>query len=210
MQDKIENIVISLAGMLQATTLILELSQKGKIDDQAFETCIYSIFQTDPTDVASVYGGLDHIKLGLEKVITTFDPLFKAGRLQNRYLLSLIHLQKKLARSPHLLQILKQRLKQTQKQVDYFSLTHPTVISNLADIYSSTINTFRFRVVILGSSRILHAKENTEKIRALLLAGIRSATLWRQSGGSRLQMLFMRTNIKNTAETLLAKKDFCT
>jgi high frequency lysogenization protein len=42
-----------------------------------------------------------------------------------------------------------------------------------------------------------------EKVRALLLAGIRAAVLWRQVGGSRLQILFSRAKIKAAAEKIL-------
>ncbi len=44
-----------------------------------------------------------------------------------------------------------------------------------------------------------------KKIRALLLAGIRSSVLWRQMGGSRLQFIFSRQKIKKTAEKLLLR-----
>jgi high frequency lysogenization protein len=132
-------------------------------------------------------------------------------------MLSLMHLQKKLSRSPKMLTTLTQRLRQTQKQVDYFTLTHPTVITNLSDIYLNTISTFKFRIIILGSQRVLHARENMDKVRALLLAGVRAAVLWKQVGGSRIQILFSRTKIKAAAEKILqqiehnqqiAQKDF--
>jgi high frequency lysogenization protein len=84
-------------------------------------------------------------------------------------------------------------------------MTHPTVIANLADIYLNTISTFHFRVMILGTQRVLNAKENMEKVRALLLAGVRAAVLWRQVGGSRLQILFSRAKIKACAEKLLTQ-----
>lgn len=125
--------------------------------------------------------------------------------MQARYMLSLIHLQKKISRSPHILQTLSRRILQTKKQVEYFSLTHPTVIANLADTYLSTISPFKFRVIIWGSQRLLSVNENMEKIRALLLAGIRSSVLWRQMGGSRFQLVFSRAKIKAMAEKILAE-----
>ena len=203
MQHNIEDIVIALAGMQQAIILLIELTQKGKMDQAAFQTCIYSIFQSNPENVPSVFGGIDQLSLGLQNIVTTFDSGQPADRLQHRYLLSLIHLQKRLSRSPKILNVLTDRLEKIKKQAEYFSLTHPTVISNLADTYIATISTFKFRVTILGSQRILQAQDSMEKIRVLLLAGIRAATLWRQMGGSRLQLLFSRAKIKNTAEEIL-------
>lgn len=204
MQDRLDNITIALAGMLQAITLIRELTQTGKLQESAFKASLHSIFQTQPRDILSVYGGLPGIQLGLTNVIQ-FASKEAKDPLQNRYLLSLIHLQKKLAYSPKTLKILADRLKQVQKQVDYFSLTHPTVIANLADIYQTTMSAFRFRIIMLGNQRILNVRENMDKVRALLLAGIRSAVLWRQMGGSRLQLLFSRAKLKIAAEKILSQ-----
>lgn len=206
-QSKLDNITMALAGILQAIALIRELTQTGRLNETAYTASIHSIFQINPTHIGTVFDSLNGIKLGLEKIVQTFDLTQPVDQLQHRYLLSLIHLQKKLNRSPKTLKILTEKLHKTQKQVDYFSLTHPTVIANLADIYLNTISKFRFRIVILGNPRMLHAKENMEKVRALLLAGVRAAVLWRQMGGSRLQILFYRAKMKATAEKLLTRID---
>jgi high frequency lysogenization protein len=206
MDDKLENTTIALAGMLQSVALVSELTQTGKTNSAAFEASIHSIFQFQAQNVPAVFGDLQGIKLGLETIIHSFDATIpNTNRLQSRYLLSLIYLQKRLFRSPKILDVLIKRLQQTQKQVDYFSLTHPTVIGNLADIYLHTVSTFKFRVVIMGSQRVLLVKENMEKVRALLLAGVRAAALWRQMGGSRFQILFSRAKIKAMAEKILAQ-----
>ncbi len=202
-QNNLDKITIALAGILQAIALVRELTQTSRTDEAAFTTSMHSIFELNPQHITTVFGDLSGIRLGLEKIIHTFDTTHTIDKLQHRYMLSLIHLQKKLSRSPKMLAALALRLKQIQKQADYFSYTHPTVIANLADVYVNTIGTFKFRIIVLGSQRVLHAQENMEKVRALLLAGVRSAVLWRQVGGSRLQILFSRHKIKVAAERLL-------
>lgn len=204
MQDKqLYKITIALAGIAQAASLVKELAQTGKADDVAWQASIYSLFQTDPPDIMAIYGNnMDGIKWGLEKLI---DQMQTPTVLpQTRYMLGMMRLQKKISRSEKMLRVLSTRLDQTKKQVEYFSLTHPTVISNLADIYLNTISTFRFRIIIWGNQRILNASENMEKIRALLLAGVRASVLWRQVGGSRLQLIFSRAKICNMAKKILA------
>jgi high frequency lysogenization protein len=121
-QENLDKVTIALAGLFQAVSLIGELTQTGRLHDDMFDSCIYSIFQTEPKDVVSVWGGYSQIKLGLEKIVQTFDVSAQPDPLQHRYLLSIIHLQKKLSHSPRLLHQLSNRLKQIQKQVDYFSL----------------------------------------------------------------------------------------
>lgn len=205
MQQQLEEITIALAGMLQSIALIREISHTGKCPANFFQASIYSIFQINPQNTVATFGNLNNIELGLQKIIQTFDTAREVDRAQHRYLLSLIHLQKRLVRSPESLTQLSQRLQRTLKQVEYFHYTHPNVLANLADIYLHTISYFRFRIMLSGTKRNLEVKENMEKIRALLLAGVRAAVLWRQAGGSRLQLFFMRSKIKKTAELLLEK-----
>jgi high frequency lysogenization protein len=202
LQDHYEKIAVALAGMIQAIALVRELAQTGKMPEEAFNASVYSLFQTNPSHVACVYGDLQGIKWGLEKLLEQIGPT--PDRTLSRYMLSVIHLQKKLFHSQKLVAHLTQRLNQIKKQVGYFSLTHPTVITNLADVYMNTISVFRFRIIIWGNQRVLNAHANMEKIRALLLAGIRSAVLWRQVGGSRSQLLLSRTKIRRAATKLLA------
>jgi len=207
LQNDYHNSTIALAGIIQAVSLVRDLAQTGKADEASFQSSIHSIFETDPKDINSVYNGLHGIRCGLENLIQIFSDNPKQSRPLMRYAMSLIHLQKKITRTNQVLNTLKQRIQQTKKQVEYFSLTHPVVIANLADIYLNTISTFRFRIMIWGNSRVLNTPEVMEKIRALLLAGIRSAVLWRQMGGSRLQLLFSRAKIRATAETILQQKE---
>lgn len=203
--DKFYKTTIALAGMVQSVSLVKELAQTGKMHEASYQASIYSIFQTEPNDIYSVYGNLSGIKLGLEQLVYLFTPRTKSARPLMHYTLSLLYLQKRISNSPKILAQLNQQINKIRKQVDYFHLTHPTVIANLADAYMNTISTFKFRIVIWGSQRSLSASDNMDKIRALLLAGIRSAVLWRQMGGSRLQLLFFRAKIKNTALKILAE-----
>lgn len=201
LQEKLYKTTIALAGIMQALNAVRELAQTGKTDTAAFETCIYSIFQTNPANTTDVYGGIEAIKPGIEKLIAQLGT--SPNPALTRYMLSLMHLQKKVSHSTKLLNTLAKRIDHAKTQVTYFSLTHPTVIANLADIYLTTISTFKFRVIIWGNQRILSVGETMEKIRALLLAGVRSSVLWRQSGGSRFQLIFSRAKILAAAKEIL-------
>lgn len=207
MQDKkLYNTTLALAGIVQTVSLVRELAQTGKMNESAYHASIHSIFQTDPHNIDSVYNGIGGVKLGLEKLIHLFSSRrADAGRSLMHHTLSLLLLQKKVSRSQRLANQLTQRITQIKKQVDYFHLTHPTVISNLADAYLHTISRFKFKIIIWGSQRSLSVTDNMDKIRSLLLAGVRSSVLWRQMGGSRLQLLFSRSKIKNMAEKILAE-----
>ena len=61
--------------------------------------------------------------------------------------------------------------------------------------------------MVNGDPVHLNNSENANRIRALLLAGIRAATLWRQSGGGRLTLLLRRNPLLLETRMLLARLD---
>lgn len=203
MQTKFDNIVIALAGIIQAIHLIEDIAKTGKTNETILETSINSLFQTNPANAIAVFGSVNHLRQGLEKLIVLLNTKSPQSYTMIRHMLSLMNLQKKISRSPTAMNVLTERLNQAKKQVEYFNLKHPTVIANLADIYLTVISSFRFRYYISGNQQVFTIKENMEKIRALLLSAIRASVLWRQMGGSRFQLIFSREKIKSSARLLL-------
>ena len=67
----------------------------------------------------------------------------------------------------------------------------------LADIYQATISTLGRRIQVVGDPASLQNTANANRIRSLLLAGVRSAWLWSQLGGGRWQLVFLRSRLIN-------------
>jgi high frequency lysogenization protein len=59
--------------------------------------------------------------------------------------------------------------------------------------------------MINGDPQHLSNPNVVNKIRALLLAGIRASLLWRQCGGSRWHLLLHRKKLQHEANRLLSK-----
>ncbi|MCS7807615.1 DUF489 family protein, partial [Pseudomonas aeruginosa] len=130
----------------------------------------------------------------------------KPGSLQReplRYALAMLTLERQLDKRGDMLDLIGQRLDQVEQQVQHFGLVHENVIASFASIYQDTLSTFRQRIQVHGDMRHLQVSSNAARIRALLLAGIRSARLWRQLGGSRWQMVFSRRRLLNELYPLL-------
>ncbi|MCY1174659.1 High frequency lysogenization protein HflD [compost metagenome] len=120
-----------------------------------------------------------------------------------RYALSLIGLERQLNKRDDMLDLLGSRLDQIEQQVQHFGLVHENVIASCAALYQDTLSTFRQRIQVHGDMRHLQINSNAARIRALLLAGIRSARLWRQLGGNRWQLVFSRRKLLNELRPLL-------
>jgi len=112
------------------------------------------------------------------------------------YVFGMIFLEKKLAKQPQMLTAIKTGIEQIIAQTQESpAMTQPEIIENLATLYVQTLSTFDYRIKVSGEPRFLENPSNASKIRALLLAGIRSTVLWRQKGGRRWQFLWSRNKI---------------
>ncbi|HNC86208.1 MAG TPA: DUF489 family protein, partial [Agitococcus sp.] len=65
------------------------------------------------------------------------------------------------------------------------------------------IGTLKFRLQIKGKEQKLQTLGVPEQIRAVLLAGIRAAWLWRRLGGRRWHLLFTRSSIMEELRVLI-------
>ena len=93
----------------------------------------------------------------------------------------------------------------TQKKLEFFDKEHENITASLADIYANTISDIGPKIMIKGDQTHLANPKNASKIRALLLAGIRAALLWRQAGGSRWKLLLERGKLQKQADTFLSQ-----
>ena len=94
-----------------------------------------------------------------------------------------------------MLETIGKRLPQIQSQVEHFGPAHENVIAACGALYQDTLSTLRQRIQVHGDMRNLQQPNNASKFRALLLAGIRSARLWRQLGGHRWQLVISRRKL---------------
>ena len=60
------------------------------------------------------------------------------------------------------------------------------------------------RIQVTGVTQYLQQLSTQNRIRAALLAGIRSAVLWQQVGGTKWQVLFFRSKIAAMAQQILS------
>lgn len=203
-----EDRTIALAGIFQAAQLVNDIARHGKSNQAAMETSIESLLRFDAPDVISVFGDVSGIITGLRTIQHQLSN--KTNNRNNditRYAIILMHLQKKLEKKPEMIEEMSNRLDAVKSQLDYFDLSHTNTIAKIADIYKSTISEMQPKIIVEGEQVYLTNNDNADKIRAILLAGIRAAVLWRQTGGSRLQLLFSRNKYLSNAKLLSDKFD---
>ena len=197
------NQAMALAGLMHCTWLVRQVGHEGRIPDHQLACALDPVFELDPDSVESVYGEPSCRHSALTVLKSQLGGVSAQRDMETtRYAATLMHLERKLARRSDLMQALRDGLEDAARQRAHFGTTHDTTIARLADIYSRTISTLRPRVMVQGESRFLEEPDNANRVRALLLAGMRSAVLWRQCGGSRLRLFLGRSRLMAAAAEL--------
>jgi high frequency lysogenization protein len=196
---------LALAGVFQSAWLVDQVSRTGKVPQSEYETIIGSLFEFSPVNTEAVFGSHYEIRRGLQTLVEQLESREETRNLYiMRYAIGLLILERKLGAKPAMLQKIGNDLENAGHQIRHFGLTHENVIARLADIYSHTISTLTPRIMVSGENSYLQVQDNANKVRALLLAGIRAAVLWRQCGGNRWQLFFQRKKYLQQAKRLLA------
>ncbi|VAW45580.1 High frequency lysogenization protein HflD [hydrothermal vent metagenome] len=187
---------LALIGIYQAAQLVHDLATTGKTDEQAYHTCIQSLFCDNPAKTLDVYGGdIANIQIGIHSLLNQMnaEEATQSRTLEiTRYVLSLMILEKKLMKLGKPMKNVTQVLEVAKSQQAHFGLEHDNVIASIARAYSENISQVNPRIIVNGQHGHLQNARTANKIRALLLAGIRSALLWDQVGGSRWGLIWSR------------------
>lgn len=194
--------VLALGGIYMAVDAVQHIAHQGHTQQPELETLITSLFKIDAEQVADVYQQAKNVVPGLRCLASYKGSTDTYYFEQTKYVMTLLHLERKLARQRKLLQQISEGIRQAEQQAAHFSYTHPNVLANLADLYKQTISTLPPRIMVSGEPLHLENPDNTNKIRALLLAGVRSAVLWRQCGGTQLHILFRSAALRQEAQKL--------
>nr|WP_249192848.1 high frequency lysogenization protein HflD [Yersinia sp. Marseille-Q3913] len=200
------DITLALAGVCQSARLVQQLAHEGQCDNDALSTVLGGLLQTNPPSTLAVFGGNEQsLKMGLETLQSVLNANRQGPAAElTRYTLSLMVLERKLNANKSAMNTLGERISQLDRQLAHFDLESETMMSSLASIYTDVISPLGPRIQVIGSPAILQSTLVQAKIRATLLAGIRSTVLWQQVGGSRLQLMFSRNRLFKQAQSILA------
>ena len=188
---------MGLAGLFQAVSQLQACAREGAPSDpQALRSSLESVLRIDAPDPAGVYGGIRGLHHGLEVLTEHLARRMNATRLeQARYVANLMFLERRLADSPAVTAALG--------DVATHGSDSPWMQRQLAELYVSHVSSLGPRILVSGEPAYLKSDEHANRIRALLLAGLRAAVLWRQCGGSRLRLTLHRAALAETCARLL-------
>jgi len=203
-----EKRTLALAGLIQTVHQISNIARSGLLARDSMEASLASVFVQNPASVADVYQGTRSIRTGLGllgDMLSGFNLAAHGDLL--RYMFAVINLERSLVADPAMLRTLGARLANIDEQRMLRQRDQPGIdditIEQLAELYQETLSGIEPRIKISGSRQQLEIRANINRVRALLLAAVRSAVLWRQVGGRKWHFLISRGNMKEALDHLL-------
>lgn len=195
---------LALAGAFQASELVRQAACHGTWSGYAATACLDSLFRLEADSTAAIYGGSEHMKLGVETMLAVLE-----GEERHvdalRYVIGLLQVERKFRRAGKLQHQVGQRLEEIGSLGSELEQHERQDLQarEISELYSGTISRLSPRIVVNGKPQYLKNPRTVDWIRTLLLAGLRSATLWQQLGGGRFELMFGRKNIIREARAFL-------
>jgi high frequency lysogenization protein len=204
MANKQSQQIMALAAVCETAWLVQQIARQGTCDEQALRVLLNSILNTDPPTAESVYPDRFLLRDGYTSLVEQLGNNRNPKNIEmTRYVIGMVALERKLSGRKRVMQAMGDRINQAKRQVLHFDILSDAVLANFASIYSDLISTLGPRIQIAGAPLYLQQPLVQNKIRALLLAGIRASVLWRQVGGRRRHILFFRKRVIASAEAAL-------
>lgn len=204
MTDSIQDKHLALAAICQAASLVQQIARKQQVDENALQASINSLVVVDADNTEQVFGSMPNLKLGFNTLSAQLsNKAVKKDAEITRYIAGILQLERRLTKNNKKMQELAERISQLQRQQSLYSLFDSQMLSNIASVYTDVVSPIGAKIQVAGEPEQLKQPLNQHKVRALLLAGIRAAVLWRQLGGKRRQILFSRRNILQAAHQAL-------
>lgn len=196
--------MLALSGIGLSAICVQQLARRGEVvPDDHSQTLLNSLLETEPRDTLSVYQTISALHPALRMLRGHFDGQGPKDIEQTRYMIGLLTLERRLAKNNPALHELARGLTQIKRQRDEFHFEPHRIIEHLGKLYSDVISPIGPRIQVNGKPEYLQKIDVQHHIRAMLLAGIRSAVLWRQLGGKRRHIIFSRRKLQQAMDDLL-------
>lgn len=208
---------IALAAVAQSAALVHRIATRGEAPQADLRACINPLLELDPPEVGDVYPNVADLSLGLRTVQSIFSSERDTENSEIvRYTLGMLLLRNRLTADDEMQRRIRERLALIEPlpaevvtsadiNADFEQSQQERVFRQLAGLYQDTISTLSYRIQVQGKVEHLKDEAVANRIRALLLAGIRSAVLWYQLGGRRWRLLLYRKRIHESAGNIRRK-----
>lgn len=181
--ERIDYASLALAGVMQAASLVHHAAHGEAFPERARGGLLATVPTRNAPDLHTVFPDPAAFSIGITTAVNALSGRARTPDVLN-YGLQLIELARLLAGVPQVVEKLGRLL----DGLPAGALDE----SQLGRVYQQTISTLGKRIQVTGDPRELQREAVADRIRALLLAGVRLAWLWQQLGGRRWHLILRR------------------
>jgi len=186
--------VLALAGLVQALAQVRRVADTGQANAAILATAMDSVFRIDAPSPDAVYGHVEALRPGLTLLRDYFGSSQRDEQLP-RLVLAVMQLERRFVRDHDMGRRVQSGIRAQAGNAERMGSTHPDVMGALGSLYAETLSHLRPRVLVQGNPHYLGQATVVSEVRAILLAAVRSAVLWRQCGGSLWDFLLRRRDL---------------
>ena len=186
----------ALAAVFQVAELVDGIARHGRFDDANTRKLLEAVFEESGAGADGLYGAPGAVDIGYKQLEQLLLNKSSVPSHIIQYSLGLMIVQRKLTKAPELMSALDDQLALARRQYEHMGIEHSSVVSSLSDAYSASASQLKYRIQVAGDPAWLSQPQMAERVRALLFAGVRAVTRWRQLGGSRLDLVIRRGKLK--------------
>lgn len=194
--------VLALGALLVALSQVRRIAETGQSDTATLQCALDSVFRLDAIDTAAAVGGVDTVRPGL-RLLRDYLTGGSKDEALGKLAMAVMQLERRFVADAAMTERVRLGLGALQGPAERLGSAHHEVVAGLASLYADTISQLRPRVMVQGNPHYLGQAGVVAEIRALLLAALRAAVLWRQMGGSLWDFLFQRRDMAAAVDRLL-------
>lgn len=203
MSDIFSERVLALAGVVQALAQVRRIADTGQADAAVVQTALDSVFRIDADSAEAVYGGAAALRPGLRILGEHFGKQQLHDATLFKLVMMVLQLERRFDKETDTGSAVHNGILDIAPKAAELGSSHPDVLSALGGLYADTLSHLRPRVMVQGNPHYLAQPGVVAEIRAILLAAVRSAVLWRQLGGSYWDFAFSRKRMRQAVEAQL-------
>ncbi|HRN61418.1 MAG TPA: high frequency lysogenization protein HflD [Luteimonas sp.] len=195
----IDDRTLALAGLVQALKQVRRIADTGQADAGILATSLDSVFRIDAASPEEVYGGAGNVRPGL---LLLRDYLANQGDDPQlpKLALSVTQLERRFVANDEVAGRVHEGIVELRPKANQLGSSHPEVLAALGALYAESVSHLRPKVMVQGNPHYLGQAGVVAEIRAILLAALRSAVLWRQMGGSAWDIFLRKRALQQSIE----------
>jgi high frequency lysogenization protein len=174
---------LALAGIVQAAALVHRTAHGHDVPESARAALLRTVPTRHADDLALVFPDPGAFQFGAALAVEALSGQSRTPEVL-RYSLQLVELARSLGGVPQIVEKLGRLLDEiAPEDLDEH---------RFSGVYRQTISTLGKRIQVTGEPAVLQQEHAADRIRALLLSGVRLAWLWHQLGGRRWHLILRR------------------